>query len=864
MEAIRKIILMSIVLLFSTGVFAQDADAILSDELCDTRLREVINGVTSDAPLNEESAKSLMAACASGDLSKDISIQIMLMLFGEQVIGALETTKFIVSLISKYTGGATVNYDEREALRLASMFPAFQQVILYMNYVFVGIFFFFVALRIHMILLRLKVSQDREDFKKSLSQDISSWFFNGALLAPLSGILSGIQLILITGLVLAVMLTKTVATLFYVGNGGFTLLETVQNQAEPEMIANATNNIAYHLCSIKEKDETVKSIMSVVGVEFSLLNEDPYFQCLNSDSPVEHRRGSPNEKTVDHYANSDYPTLATFEINYDVGLERRIQKCYTDFGQRDLYKELSKPDDCGDIILRAPTVKLEDSGNSLVLDKLESAFLDKDYQRLLFNQAYLMYEYDCRQDGSTDPVVCLDQSVVDGGLVYNTKVNDVTGDFEFISIPFGLGQTTKRDLIANFEVLTEKVKIHIGSKLQGVASAFLNEFIGASENNSDLTELLNIDKEVVKIKHQIERGVWLSSVAFVSDIGKSIDKEIIGNVTKYSYSTKLESTVDLFGVEIATSPLTMAAYAEEIAVDGDTNVEVARGYVTSVLIPTFDIYRSYKQCWENSIFCNQVSVNPFSQVVDIGVKSFNSAVTTGVVAVIVRNFAKATRSFTSTGFAGGLKSGSDIAARASKVQIFNMFITVQFIYMLFGAFLALYIPLIPVFILLSKLVSWVKDLVGVTLGLQLDLATSPIGEHENRMLSVEVRKAFSSLFVLGAHFLFIGIGVMMCFVLFSFYMALNAVVVGMVLEIFGITSISSLLESMVAALLSDTLIVFILYFQAKSAASMIKKIPDALAEQFDVHIDQDETIVQKFETLVKGQLLPEVKRFMGA
>lgn len=861
MEAFRKIVIMSFFLLLSFGAAAQDVGSVNSDELCDARLREVINGVASSASLNENSAQKLMAACASGDLSKDISIQIMLMIFGKQVIVAMDTTKFIVGLVSEYTGGASVNYDAIEAERLASMFPAFQQVILYMNYVFVGIFFFFILLRIYMILMRLNVTQDKEDFKKSLSQDISSWFFNGALLAPISGVLSGIQLILITGLVLAVMLTKTVATLFYVGNGGFSLLETVQNQAEPEMVENAKQNVVYHLCSIKTKDETVKSIMSLVGVDFSLLKDDPYFQCLNSDSPIENRRGTANQTTTDHYASSDYPTLTTFEVNYDVGLERRIQKCYTDVGQQDKYKDLSEPDDCGDIVLRAPTVKLSDPDSSAVLAQLESAFLDKDYQKALFSQAHLMYEYDCRQDGTTNPVECLEQVIVDDGLVYKTVQNTVTGDLEFVTIPFGLGQTTKRGLIESFEVLTEKVKIHIGSKLQAVSAAFLNEFTGASSTGADLTELLNIDKEITKIKHQIERGVWLSSVAFVSDIGKSIDKEIISNITQYSYSTKLAST---FLPDSYYGSLLMAPYAEEIAMDGSTNTEVARGYVTSVLIPTFDIYRSYKQCWENSVFCDQVSVNPFSQIVNLGVKTFDSAVTTGVVAVVVRNFAKATEGFTATGFSRGLASASDIASRASKVQIFNMYISIQFIYMLYGAFLALYIPLVPVYILLSKLVSWVKDLVGVTLGLQLDLATSPIGEHENRMLSVEVRKAFSSLFVLGAHFLFIGIGVMMCFVLFSFYMGLNAVVVGLVLEIFGITSISSLLESMVAALLSDTLILFILYHQSKSAASMIKKIPDALAEQFDVHIDQDETIVQKFETLVKGQFLPEVRRFMGA
>jgi len=859
MEAIRKIIIVIAVLLLSTAAFAQEEEAaLLSDELCDTRLREVINGVTSDTPLDQESAKGLMAACASGDLSKDISIQIMLMLFGDQVIYGLDTTKFLVGLVADLTGGATVNYDEREVNRLASMFPAFQQVILYMNYVFVGIFFFFIALRIHMILLRLKVTQEREDFKKGLSQDISSWFFNGALLAPLTGVLSGIQLILITGLVCAVLLTKTVATLFYVGNGGFTLLETVQKQAEPAMIETAKANINYHVCSINSKDDIVKQITSVSGNDFTSLSADPYFQCLNSDEPVPRRKSQPNT-TDGSFDNPSYPSLTTFEINYDIGLERRIQKCHEDIGSRSQYRGLSEPKDCGEIILRAPTVALEDISTSAVLNKLEATFLDEQYQASLFEQAYLMYEYDCRQDGTTTPTKCLQQTVVNNGLVYSSQLNEITSLEEFVDIPYGLGDVTKRDLVANFNLLTERAKLHLSDKMPGVAAAFFNEFTGASGGEEGITDILDIDKEVEKIKNQIERGVWLSSVAFVSDIGKSIDKEIIGNISEDAYSVKLDWKSELIGNNLA-----IAAYAEGIASDGETATEYARSEITSFLIPTFDIYRSYRQCWENSVFCDRVSINPFSQIVTMGVETFDSAVTVGVVAIIVRNFASATQNFSATRYSRALSSGSDMAAKASKIQIFDMFITIQFVYMLFGAILALYIPLIPVFVLLSKLVSWVKDLVGVTLGLQLDLATSPIGEHESRMLSVEVRKAFSSLFVLGAHFLFIGIGVMMCFILFSFYMALNAVVVGLVLEIFGITSVSSLLESMVAALLSDTLIVFIFYFQAKSAASMIKKVPDALAEQFDVHIDQDETIVQKFESLVKGQLLPEVKRFMGA
>ena len=767
----------------------------------------------------------------------------------------MEVTKFAVSLLESFTGGATVNYDEREVERLADLFPAFQQVILYMNWVFVGIFVLFVALRIHMILLRLKVTQEREEFKKGLSQDVSSWAFNGALLTPITGVLSGIQLILVIGLLCAVMLTKTVATLFYVGNGGFTLLESVQAEAEPAMVEHAQNNVAYHLCSINSKDKVVKEVMSLVGTDYSKLEEDPYFQCINSDDEIQPRKDyirSPE----DYFSSSDYPSLATFEANYDIGLERRLHLCYEEIGTQSEYSTLSAPNDCGDVILRAPVGESEDPESSTVLSVLEGVFLSDQYQTPLLEQAYLMYEYDCRQDGSSDSTKCFSQTAGNSSLIYDFEENEQTEENEFMELPFGMGEVTKRDLISRFELLAEEIKLHIGSNIQSVSSAFLNEFTSSSE--SDVTELLALDKEVEKIKNQIERGVWLSSVAFVSDIGHSIDKEIINKVTEHSYSVKSSSYVEYK----TNTALSLLPYAD-IALDGDTTGEFARSKVTSIIVPTFDIYKSYKQCWENSIFCDRISINPFAQIVDVGVKSFDSAVSTGVIAILVRNIANATRTFNSTRFAKKLSSASDSAAKASKIPLIDMFITIQFVYMLFGAILALYIPLIPVYILLSKLISWAKDLIGVTIGLQLDLATSPIGEHENRMLSNEVRKAFSSLFVLGAHFLFIGIGVMMCFILFSFYMALNAVVVGLVLDIFGIAQVSSLMESMVAALITDTLMVFIFYVQAKSAASMIKKVPDALAEQFEVQIDRDETVLQKFESIVKGQLLPEIKRYMG-
>ena len=158
MDAMRKLLVIFVLLFCATSVYADEEESLLNQEMCDSRLREVINGVTTNDALTEESAKQLMAACASGDLSKDISVQIMLMLFGEQVIYGLEFTKFVVSLLESYTGGANVNYNESEAERLASMFPAFQQVILYMNWIFVGIFVFFIVLRIHMILFRLKVT----------------------------------------------------------------------------------------------------------------------------------------------------------------------------------------------------------------------------------------------------------------------------------------------------------------------------------------------------------------------------------------------------------------------------------------------------------------------------------------------------------------------------------------------------------------------------------------------------------------------------------------------------------------------------------------------------------------------------------
>ena len=113
MDAMKKILFTILLLLCTPSAFADEVGSLLSEEVCDTRLREVINGVATNEDLTEETAQSLMAACASGDLSKDISVQIMLMLFGDQVVYGLEVTKFAVSLLESFTGGATVNYDER-------------------------------------------------------------------------------------------------------------------------------------------------------------------------------------------------------------------------------------------------------------------------------------------------------------------------------------------------------------------------------------------------------------------------------------------------------------------------------------------------------------------------------------------------------------------------------------------------------------------------------------------------------------------------------------------------------------------------------------------------------------------------------
>ena len=365
----------------------------------------------------------------------------------------------------------------------------------------------------------------------------------------------------------------------------------------------------------------------------------------------------------------------------------------------------------------------------------------------------------------------------------------------------------------------QAIRSYLSANLPAVASARL----ASVDSGVDVASTLGIEEDIKKIRRQINKGIWMSGVAFTNQFGQQLNTALLSEAASTSYSTDLSIT----------------SYAIDMVADIVTGSENAASTVMGIF-PSVTLFSDVDQCWLNPTYCTQVALNPFGAIVENGVSIFEKSVLILTSNVILKRV---------------MMNGAGISAFwgvSGAIKVYAM------IYLCIGLMFTIVLPLMAMFTLLSKLLVWLKDAAMVMFSITVNVAISPLMVEEQKMIAAPIADAFKSLYVLSAHLLFISVGVIVSFLLLSFLMALNVVLFGILFYVFNLSGLGNFIDSMVYSVIRDLVIVGLLFFEVKYAISLINKVPEALAQHYELEFGREEPIFDKFINIIQNKVAPQM------
>jgi hypothetical protein len=836
--------------LFSPLSYAADNGVTDATELCDKAIKDISNSLPS--ALKEEdlavlSAKERadkiashqsnfmavqlkkLAACNNLDLTQDLSIQMLLMMLGEDVVWVLD---FI-------TMATDATYDEDEARRLANMFTPLHTVIGVANMLFFGIFVLFALIKLTMHGLRWQKGDFDKDMKSIFNQDISSIGLNAMLLTPLVT-LSMIQVLLVLTLCCTVYLGKPIVNVFFAGNLKNNVIESIRDDFNPNFTESITQNAGMYLCDIERRDHMVNQIVLELGTSKKLdVEKDELYKCLQGDySSIPFKNSglvtSKSVAGVDNVKMNAYTTFLPKQLSH-------TEMCYSQHKTKKKYKSIKELVSCGEVTITTPVMSNDIGNAGVYIGRLRDIYLSDELQSSISQLAGVIYQSECQaeiligsrlQHSDNEEMRCLIRSVsaTENSLSYTT--DDITQQERISIIATPLTPSEKSRLDQQRQLKT----VEITNYLKGNSVAIYRTIRDAASNVEG--DGLASEKDLIRLRQQMERGQWLAGGLFLSDL-----QEEMTNVTfKSDATSSYKSNIGLYGSSASSQ------------------FRVALGYITSSMdallidssdsiIPSPKIYASQLECWRSIEYCHPSAINPFAHMNKVGAQHIWDSLAPYVITKFVL---------------GWVDSPSDIDhVVRNRFEMVKILENVFFVELLLGIVLAVIIPLIPVFFLLGMMVSWAQDFLRATILLQVQLCSSPLGNLDQRLFSEEVRGSFAQLVILAIHLFFTLIGVVVCFLVTSFFFSLNIIVIGIFTSVVGLDDSSGVINSAVMRVVYDCVVVVVLFLEVKFSAEFIRKIPEALAMHFNVQLSRDDGIGKELIDKLRGQMFPEIAKMFG-
>lgn len=835
---------------FTPISYAADNGVTDATEICDKAIKEVSGSLP--AALKEEDLAVLSAkeradkiaahqsdfmsiqldklsACNNLDMTQDLSVQMLLMMLGEDVVWVLD---FI-------TMATDATFDEDEARRLATMFTPLHTVIGVANMLFLGLFVIFALFKLVMHGLRWQKGDFDKDMKSVFNQDISSIGLNAMLLTPLAT-LSVIQVLLVFTLCCTVYLGKPIVNVFFAGNLKNNIIESIKDDFNPNFTESITQNAGLYLCDIERRDYMVNQIVLELGTSDKLkIEDDDLYKCLQGGyGSVEFiQSGLVTSKSisgVDNVKINAYTTFLPKQLSH-------TEMCYEQNKSKKKYQSIKKPMSCGEVTITTPVMSNDIANANEYVERLRNIYMSDELQGAISQVAGVIYQSECQaeiligsrlQHSDNEEMRCLSRSISNTSNTLSYAKDDITEQERISIITTPLTPSEKSRLDQQRQLKTVEITNYLKNNSVAIYRT-IRDASGDYEGDG-----LASDKDLIRLRQQMERGQWLSAGLFMSDL----QEEMTNVAFKADAAGSYKSNVDFYG---STSKAKFRVALGYVSRSMDSLLEDT----SESIIPSPKIYASQLECWRSIEYCHPSAINPFAHMNKVGAQHIRDSLAPYVIAKFVLALVDQ-------------PDHQDHVVR-NRFEMIKIIENVFFVELLLGVVLAVVIPLVPVFFLLGMMVSWAQDFLKVTILLQINLCSSPLGTLDHRLFSEEVRGSFAQLIILAIHLFFTLIGVVVCFLVASFFFSLNVIIIGIFTSVVGLDNSTGIVNSAVMGVVYDCVVVIVLFLEVKFSSEFIRKIPEALAMHFNVQLSRDDGIGKELIDKLKGQMFPEIAKLFG-
>lgn len=850
-------------MLFSVNAYSAstpgyvDPDA-LSTEAFEKCKYRVMNAGSED--FRNFDPNRIVEACHSFPLSDDVFVQILGALIGKE----------FVALLDVYTGltGEPHGFDENESLFVVAM--PMHETFYAFNYLMLGIILFGILVSV----VFQVVKWAKGDFKVSIENWSSTKLVNYVIVVlittPVIGWMTILQALALMVIILLGYIAKLSVTYLFLAVFFSNVASEINKELELNAKSDFGSTIFLYQCDLSRREDVLSSIQNHLGTKnIDVLATNPVYRCLTNGGTSAHKRFDlPN-------SNLEYAVLGVTPA-----VLAQTQSCLDTY-KEDLVKiGYNQSDTCGYAQFKVP----RNSAYPTSMDNAISLYMSSEITNEQRRLAIKFHEYNCRTG---------DIKGEDGGIISECLIPRIAGSaytYEYLE-----DEITEEKNLVNYstKLTSESLKIFLGSLKASLASLqssvisdpvklmnHLKDLISPFDGEEDLPQgtrdklerireemshrisgpessLGFSEKDAEYLVNNIKRGAWTSSSLFFDGLTDDLNDEIVVSSMKDTYAIRtgswindilsegVEKLTDFSAPNVASllSLNEMNSITSESSVDtivpGDDTV------LSGLVIPRLGVYTDNLGCWFEQSECVTPSLNPFRELGQRGTTLMDQAL---VRMLGIKFLAKVIDIFVDIPVLNEKKTGYQ------KFMVLETLNELVFIYFLLGLILAIIIPAIPFLKLMVMMINWGLDIIRELLALQVKVTVSVFGNHGKDTLSQDIKESLSRIVGLGFYFLFILIGLMVMFLMFSFLYSINIFFVGALSSVVSWGGDATVVEAMVINVVMDVIVTFVLIYEVVKCSPYIEKIPKSMAEHFGVKVSNSDAVVDQIYQFLKQRV----------
>jgi hypothetical protein len=807
-----------VIFIFTLGT----ANAQQAEEACHSDIMSV-----SGKDFSKISPNTILESCQDMPLSEDLSIQVLSILIGEPILLALD----VFTVIS----GNEHGMDENASLMTVS--KPLHDVLGVFNKFMLGVFILFTLIGLSDQLIQWQRGNTKVDFKQIFNKNGASKGLVAFLATPMIGWMTPLQFVALGFIIWVGYITKIVVSYLFLAS----FLGDALSETKKEVLLDVKLEMGYsvllHKCDLQQREYLLSSIQQKEGAkERTVIESNPLYTCLASSdvlSPIVNL----SKKTAEALIFDVIPAnIAQTNLCVD-----RHRLDIEEWG-------FVAPQKCGVIKITLPN-NVNAPGS---IDNVKSLYFNPEIIKAQREMALSLHEFSCRKAESLIDWAlgvaekCIIATTNGSGYNYQWYVDDMTGESNFLPYRSPLTEVSsdqlktkmKQEMSALSSRITNNVAgllAHVGDliaplpdentqsqEMQDTLASLRKELLERAQT----TSALGYDsKDVDFLVDNMKRGAWTSGSLFFGKLAYGIEKKALADALESVYTVP---DINMGGIFNTYDEYTQLSTLLAMTLNNDLT-GIATDIISDTLLPRVGLYTDNLNCWYKQLDCKTPPLNPFTYLGKRGAKMIDHGLIGYTASVLINMGAK---KMLSPSKRGGL-------------MLATTFSEIYLLYILIGVVLAIIIPAMPLLKLMTMLVNWSYDIVRELLGIQITLCMSALGKQGDKFLGDDVRDALSRLFGLGIYFMFVVMGLISMFLMFSFLFSLNVLVVGSLSYIVDWTSSTSSIESMVMLTIYDVLITFILFYEVKICTPYIEKFPKALSENFGITVSNSSGVAEQ-------------------